>query len=211
MTDAAGVASGGSRREHLLALDEDDVGHPAAGQMVGHARAHAPTADDDHFRCTFHLACHALSRRLEGTKVTKPALISFTRRNGGNGAPRFDAVGLRSRPTTRPQAIRIRESSRPYQIRVSGSLSAVARRKSGAASNRSAFALRGLRGLCVHIERGSSSCVLRVFVSSWFRGFVVRDQRCVVGALPPPCATRSTCSMTRRMLPPRILCTSASE
>jgi hypothetical protein len=51
--------------------------------MVGHARAHAPAADDDHFRCTFHLACHGLSRRLEGTKVTKPALITFTQRIGG--------------------------------------------------------------------------------------------------------------------------------
>ena len=43
---AAGVATGRSGAEQLLALDQHDVGDAAAREVVGDARAHAAAADD---------------------------------------------------------------------------------------------------------------------------------------------------------------------
>ncbi len=48
MTDAAGVLPGRTGRQHLLALEHDDVGDTAAGEMIRDAGAHAATADNDH-------------------------------------------------------------------------------------------------------------------------------------------------------------------
>ena len=51
---AAGVATGRSGAEQLLALDEHDVGDAAAREVVGHACAHAAAADDDDIGRRFH-------------------------------------------------------------------------------------------------------------------------------------------------------------
>src|SRR5206468_12564103 len=67
VADAARVAPGGSRAQQRLALEDDDVGHAAAREMVGDAGAHAPAADDD----DFSRALHANNRPRGGKRSTQ--------------------------------------------------------------------------------------------------------------------------------------------
>src|SRR5476649_2718404 len=54
MPHAAGVAAGRSGGEHLLALEEHNVGHAAQREMTGDARADAAAADDHDVGGGFH-------------------------------------------------------------------------------------------------------------------------------------------------------------
>src|SRR2546426_4061198 len=117
-----------------------------------------------------------------GTKVTKPALITFTQRIGGT-----ERLGSEARRVAAPHG---RNGSRarvahddPRFVHAARFDHADGRQSRPSPPNRSAFPLRGLRGLPSYRERFffvRSSCLrafvpscLRVFVSSCFRSFVV--------------------------------------
>src|SRR5262245_53451646 len=74
MTHPAGVSAGGSGAEHLLALDEDDIGDAEAGEVIGDARAHASAADDHDVSGAFHVA-HA--DRVQGSWFRVLGSFSF--------------------------------------------------------------------------------------------------------------------------------------
>ena len=63
MPDAAGVPPGRSGPEQRVALDEHDVGDAAPGEMIRHARPHAPAADDHDIRGPLH-GCTLLVARI---------------------------------------------------------------------------------------------------------------------------------------------------
>jgi hypothetical protein len=49
MAEPARIAAGGHRPELRFTFDEDDVCHPALGEVIRNAGAHAAAADDHYF------------------------------------------------------------------------------------------------------------------------------------------------------------------
>src|SRR5262249_42102489 len=69
MAHTARVATGRSRAEQLIALDEDDVRHTAARQVISDARAHAPATNYHGVGVVLHVKSNAETAKAEEKSV----------------------------------------------------------------------------------------------------------------------------------------------
>jgi hypothetical protein len=138
MADAARVPSGRSGREHLLALEQDDVGDAAAGQMIGDARAHAAAADDHDVSGWFH-------DRVQGSWFRGSGFVQGW---GSRGAPFASALPMIAQ---RYQDLDCWQLSNDLKLRVYASAglkgSRILRSDSSLGARRTAHDFRGIRPL----------------------------------------------------------------